>query len=254
MACDSKKKKKTGKREGEGGKKDRWRLKVHREMTCKEIGGYCLKIPHSQCGQHQFYYACINLYALACVHMCSNAHAVQGRAAHVFVSIHFHSCWLTAMARPVVINDHTPNARVKTREGWACDVFFFFFLYSVPHKAYDSMCWYVFELKQWNHFIPRLCCLCAEAPLWAWCGMGICLWAILITSRNGKCLMCSGEVIDIDLCCWGLWRGSIIAGSRQSQLCIIRLGLCARASICVCAFVCDYRRVFDRGPAWKCHT
>lgn len=78
---------------------------------------------------------------------------------------------------------------------------------------------------------PLLCCLCAEAPLWAWCGMGICLWAILITSRNGKCLMCSGEVIDIDLCCGGLWRGSIIAGSRQSQLCIIRLG-------CVCLLVC----------------
>ena len=83
--------------------------------------------------------------------------------------------------------------------------------------------------------------------------MGICLWAILITSRNGKCLMCSGEVIDIDLCCGGPWRGSIIAGSRQSQLCIIRLGCvfaCARA----CVFVCEYCGVFDSGPAWKRHT
>lgn len=89
-----------------------------------------------------------------------------------------------------------------------------------------------------NYFIPRLCCLCAEAPLWAWCGMGICLWAILITSRNGKCLMCSGEVIDIDLCCGGLWRGSIIAGSRQSQLCIIRLPcVCLHVCLCICVWI-----------------
>lgn len=187
----------------------------------------------------------------ACIYAQTHTRAVQGQAAHVLVSIHFHSCWLTVMARPAVINGDTEIMHVWAQgEGELLNC-----LYSVSHEAYDSMCWYVFELKQWNHFIPWLCCLCAEAPLWAWCGMGICLWAILITSRNGKCLMCSGEVIDIDLCCWGLWRGSIIAGSRQSQLCIIRLGcVCVYACICVCAFVCAYCRVFDRGPAWKCHT
>lgn len=82
--------------------------------------------------------------------------------------------------------------------------------------------------------------------------MEICLWAILITSKNGKCLMCSGEVIDIDLCCGGLWRGSIIAGSQQSQLCIIGCGVCAR--MCAYIFVCEYCGIFDGGPAWKHHT
>lgn len=107
------------------------------------------------------------------------------------------------------------------------------YMHSIRHNVHNLMCWFVFERGHWIHFIPWLCCLCAEAPLLAWCRMGICLWAILIMSRNGKCLMCSGEVIDIDLCCGGLWRGSIIAGSRQSQLCIIRLG-CVFACVCVC--------------------
>lgn len=68
--------------------------------------------------------------------------------------------------------------------------------------------------------------------------------------------MCSGEVIDIDLCCGGLWRGSIIAGSQQSQLCIIRLGVCVclHAYVCVFGFVCEYCGFFDSGPAWKRHT
>lgn len=48
--------------------------------------------------------------------------------------------------------------------------------------------------------------------------------------------MCSGEVIDIDLCSGGLWRGSIIAGSRQSQFCIIRAGVCVLARVHVCEY------------------
>lgn len=73
-------------------------------------------------------------------------------------------------------------------------------------------------------------------------GVGMCLQAKLITSRNGKCLMCSGEVIDIDLCCRGLWSGSIIAGSWQSQLCIIRL---------VRVHVCEHCGIFDSSPEWN---
>ncbi len=181
--------------------------------------------------------------ARTCVH--TNVHAPRSTSMCLCLNSFSQPLTHSVMARPAIINYNTPNVCVGARR--------MNYFYSMRHNVYDLMCWYVFECTHWIHFIPWLCCLCAQAPLWAWCGMGICLWAILITSRNGKCLMCSGEVIDIDLCCGGLWRGSIIAGSQQSQLCIIRLG-CVFACMCVWVFVCEYCEISDSGPAWKRHT
>lgn len=154
--------------------------------------------------------------------------------------LHLHSHWSTPMARPLVIKYNTPNgcatARRERTSLWNISV------------LTQCMILCAAMYLNWIHFILWLCCLCgAVARLWAWCGMGICLWAILITSRNGKCLMCSGEVIDIDLCCRGLWRGSIIAGSRQSQVCIIRLKLCVSLSVRLCEDTVGFLTVVQHG-------
>lgn len=158
------------------------------------------------------------------MHMYVFSLSLQGHPACVTASTHFHGCWNSVFQFCCSMNSNLTQCIQFNVLG-----------------LYLKVC-----------FIPWLCCLCAEAPRFAWCGKGICLWAILIMSRNCKCLMCSGEVIDIDLCCRGWWRGSIIAGSRQSQLCVIKWGSYLLASVCM--FVCEYCGLFHTGPAWKCHT
>lgn len=202
-------------------------------MARRKICSYSLKIRVSQCHSHQF--VCMHkkkipVFRNACKCLCTNIHTPRSPSRSICFNSFSRPLTLSVIARPAVINYNAANMCVHAERGWAGELH-----HSIRHNEHIIMCWFVFERGHWIHFFPWLCCLCAEAPLFTWCGMGICLWAILIMSWNGKCLMCSGEVIDIDICCRGLWRGSIIAGSQQSQLYIIRQG-CVFA--CVCAYLC----------------
>lgn len=167
---------------------------------------------------------------VGCAHNKTRAHFPQGQAACVCLNSFSQPLKHSVMARPALINYNPPNARRASRRAARI-------LRDTMHAIFDvPVCIWTRPAKSFQSKALLFVCRRRSASL---CGMGICLRSALIMSRNGKCLMCSGEVIDIDLCCGRQWRGSIIAGSQQSQLCIIRQGLgCVFMRPCVfCASV-----------------